>query len=335
MLAAADVKLCSLGLLLLLGLLANLFNLGGMLLQRRQQQQQRRSEGDGGARAVATIICSVSLGNILQQVSTFVLMASLRAGVLCRPQLPSSFVAVLFVWLSSSSVSFWSVAWLSLLYCVRVPPSSSSSPALRALREKISSILAIGLPLTPLTSCAVFAPFLFLSFHREPTLGSGNATVEVPCAPGKPLFPAWVHVNAYAVVFICYLALMPLAVMLPSSLSLVVFLCGRTSSARGRNGGGDGGGQRAARSYLLVCGLTVALVWVHLATLLTISFYYFHATFASGLRADVLFLGLSVYCVACSVLLTCSNATLRERLRALLRRGTPRPAGGEGTADDV
>lgn len=333
MLAAADVKLCSSGLLLLLGLLANLFNLRGALLQWRQ----RRSGVGGGARAAAAIICSVSLGNILQQVSTFVLMTSLRAGVLCRPQLPSFFGAVLFVWLSSSSVSFWSVAWLSLLYCVRVPPSSSSSsPPLRVLREKISSVLAVGLPLTPLTSCAVFAPFLFLSFQREPTLSSGNATAEAACAPRKPLFPTWVHVNAYVVVFICYLALMPLAVMLPASLRLVLFLCGRTSSARRRSSGGSGAGRRrAARSYLLVCGLTVALVWVHLATLLTISLYYLHATFASGLSADVLFLGLSVYCVACSVLLTCSNATLRDRLRALLRGGASRAAAGEGTADDV
>lgn len=251
--------------------------------------------------------------------------------MLCRRQLPPFFGAVLFVWLSSSSVSFWSVAWLSLLYCVRVPPSSSSSsPPLRALRQKISTVLAVGLPLTPLTSCAVFAPFLFLSFQWEPTLSSGNATGEVACAPRKPLFPAWVHVNAYVVVFICYLALMPLAVMLPASLRLVVFLCGRSSSARRRSSGGGSGRRRVARSYLLVCGLTVALVWVHLATLLTISLYYLHATFASGLSADVLFLGLSVYCVACSVLLTCSNATLRERLRALLRRGAQ-----EGTADDV
>lgn len=123
--------------------------------------------------------------------------------------------------------------------------------------------------------------------------------------------------------------------MLPASLRLVVFLCGRTSSARRRSDGGGSGRRRVARSYLLVSSLTVALVWVHLATLLTISLYYLHATFASGLSADVLFLGLSIYCVACSVLLTCSNATLRDRLRALLRRGAPRPAAGEGRAEDV
>lgn len=62
-------------------------------------------------------------------------------------------------------------------------------------------------------------------------------------------------------------------------------------------------------------------VWVYLTTLLTISLRYFHAIFASGLSTDTLFFGLSFYCVASAIRLTCSNKNLRERLGELLCRG--------------
>lgn len=303
MLGPADLKLCGTALLLVLGVLANVFNLGVMLSQQRRP---------GGVKTVALIICFISLGNVLLQISTFALAASVWAGVLCWPDLPFFFCGVLFVWLSSSSVSFWSVAWLSVLYCVRV--LSFSSVLFRALKENISAILNATLLATLLTSCVMFTPFFYLHFQSKTLVP--NVTEKVACAIRKPLFPAWLDVNVYVVTFICYLALMPVAIMLPTSLRLVVYLCKHTSSMQKRQSS-----SHSAESYLLVCRLTVALVWVYLATLLTISLYYLHAIFASGLSADMLFLGLSFYCVASAMLLTCSNTNLRERLRELLRRG--------------
>lgn len=300
----ADLKLCGTALLLVLGVLANVFNLGVTLVQKW------RSEG--GVKTVGVIICFISLGNVLLQISTFVLVASVRAGVLCWPDLPFFFCGVLFVWLSSSSVSFWSVAWLSVLYCVKV--LSFSSVLFRALKENISTILNATLLVTLLTSCVMFTPFFYLHFQSKTLVP--NVTEKAACAIRKPLFPAWVDVNVYVIVFICYLALMPVAVMLPTSLRLVVYLCKHTLSMQKRQSSSP-----SAESYLLVCRLLVALVWVYLATLLTISLYYFHAIFASGLSADTLFFGLSFYCVASAILLAGSNTNLRARLRELLCRG--------------
>lgn len=107
MLESDDLKLFAIALLLVLGVLDNLFNLGVMLWQ------QRRSAGE---KTVAVIICFISLGNILLHTCTCVLVASIRAGVLCRPHLPLFFNVVLFFWVISSSVSFWSVAWLNVFY---------------------------------------------------------------------------------------------------------------------------------------------------------------------------------------------------------------------------
>lgn len=302
MFGPADLKLCGSALLLVLGVFANVFNLGVMLLQ------QWRS---GGVKPVAVIICFISLGNILLQISTFVLMASVWAAVLCWPDLPFFFCAVLFVWLSSSSVSFWSVAWLSFLYCMRV--LRFSSVLFRALKENISTILNVTLVMTLLTSCVMFTPFFYLHFQREALVR--KVTEKAACVFRKPLFPVWVDVNVYVFIFICYLTLMPSMIMLPTSLRLVVYLCKHTLSMKKQSS------SQTAESYLLVCRLTVALVWVYLTTLLIISLYYFHAIFASGLSADMLFLGLSFYCVACAMLLTCSNKNLREKLKVLFCRG--------------
>lgn len=302
MFGPADLKLCGSALLLVLGVFANVFNLGVMLLQ------QWRS---GGVKPVAVIICFISLGNILLQISTFVLMASVWAAVLCWPDLPFFFCAVLFVWLSSSSVSFWSVAWLSFLYCMRV--LRFSSVLFRALKENISTILNVTLVMTLLTSCVMFTPFFYLHFQREALVR--NVTEKAACVFRKPLFPVWVDVNVYVIIFICYLTLMPSMIMLPTSLRLVVYLCKHTLSMKKQSS------SQTAESYLLVCRLTVALVWVYLTTLLIISLYYFHAIFASGLSADMLFLGLSFYCVACAMLLTCSKKNLREKLKVLFCRG--------------
>ncbi|XP_042344872.1 taste receptor type 2 member 40-like [Plectropomus leopardus] len=300
MLGPADLKLCGTALLLVLGVLANFFNLGVMLVQQRSS---------GGVDTVAVIICFISLSNVLLQTSTFILVASVWVGVLCWPDLPFFFCVVLFVWLSSSSVSFWSVAWLSVLYCIKI--LSFSSGLFRALRENISTILNVTLVMTLLTSCVMFAPFFFLHFGSK----TFDQNMTDTCIR-KPLFPAWVDVNVYVITFICYLTLMPSMIMLPTSLRLVVYLCKHTWSMQKKQSG-----SHAAKSYLFVCKLTVALVWVYLTTLLTISLYYFHAIFASGLSADSLFLGLSFYCVASAVLLTCSNKNLREKLGELISRG--------------
>lgn len=293
MLESDDLKLCGIALFLVLGVLANLFNLGAMLWQQQ-------------GRTVAVIIFLISLGNILLQTSTCVLVASIRAGVLCRPHLPFFFSGVLYIWFISSSVSIWSVAWLNVFYCVKVCRFSWS--ICRALEENISSILNISMVIMFLTSCMMFTPFFGLHFQDQHV----NATEMGTCVIRKPLLPAWVDINTYVITFICFLTLMPSTIMLPTSLSLVVYLCRRTAKTQRSS---------SAESYLLVCRLTVALVWVYLTTLLIILLYYFHALFASGLSADLLFLGLSFYCVACAALLTCSNKHLRGKLRVLLCRG--------------
>lgn len=231
MLESDDLKLCGIALFLVLGVLANLFNLGATLWQQQ-------------GRTVAVIICFISLGNILLQTSTCVLVASIRAGVLCRPHLPFFFSGVPYIWFISSSVSIWSVAWLNVFCCVKVCRFSWS--ICRALKENISSILNITMVIMFLTSCVMFTPFFGLHFQDQHV----NATEMGACVIRKPLLPAWVDINTYVITFICFLTLMPSTIMMPTSLSLVVYLCRRRAKTQRSS---------SAESYLLVCRLTVAL----------------------------------------------------------------------------
>lgn len=187
-----------------------------------------------------------------------------------------------------------------------------SSVLFRALKENISTILNVTLATTLLTSSVMFAPFFYLHFQGKTPVQ--NVTEKAACVIRKPLFPVWVDVNVYVISFICYLTLIPLMIMLPTSLRLVIYLCKHTLSMKKQSS------PQTAASYLLVCRLTVTLVGVYLTTLLIISLYYLHAIFASGLSADMLFLCLSFYCVACAILLTCSNKNLREKLGVLFCR---------------
>lgn len=91
------------------------------------------------------------------------------------------------LWLSSSSFSFWSMVWWSVLYCVKV--LSFSSLLFRAIKENMSAILNVTLLLTLLTSCLVFSRFLCLQSQSK-TLAPTNTTDETSCIIRKPLFPA-------------------------------------------------------------------------------------------------------------------------------------------------
>lgn len=175
----------------------------------------------------------------------------------CWTELQLFFCVILFECLSNSSVSLWSIAWLSVFYCVKV--LSFSSALWRAIKENVSTNLNVILVATWLISCVMFTPFFYLQPHDI------NRTEKDGCIIRKPLFPAWVNVNAYLIIFIRYLTLLPLLIMLPTSIRLVVYLCKHTLSMQ-RNQSSS----HTVDSYLLICKLTVALMGVYLITLLTI-----------------------------------------------------------------
>ncbi|CAL8344115.1 unnamed protein product [Lota lota] len=281
------------------------------------------------------IIGLISSANILLDATTLAMQAFVSEGMFLHAWLPLYFRVLIVVWLGTSAVSFWSVALLSTLYCVTVV--RSSSPLLLAVKRNAGVVVRAGLALTLVSSYLTFLPFLCLQTRYDPcsthasnnpiTLNATNASQSLPqkalqnftenvtCVSSVIGFPVQVNLDVYVVSFVSYLLLLPLFTMLPTSLRLVVYLCNHALSMRANHGGIG-----RPDSYLLVCGVTVALVGIFVSTLITISFFYLYSTFHSQISSEVLFNAFSYYCVASAALLSASNLPLRERLRTLFCR---------------
>ncbi|XP_046904240.1 taste receptor type 2 member 40-like [Hypomesus transpacificus] len=290
------LKFYGMAILLFFGVLWNIFNLVATVVQHGNSR---------GLQTASLAILFISLSNVLLFLSTFGIIVMMLMGVLCWQELPMFFCVVLYVWLASSSVSFWSIAWLSVFYCMKVV--SFSSALLGTIKNNISTVINATLVLTVVSSCVMFAPVLSLTYRNETSITS--LAENVTCVIRKPLFPSWMNMNLYVLVFVCYLALFPVMVMLPTSLRMVVHLCKHTMSMRKNQNE-----FQSADSYLLVCRLTVALVGVYIVTLSFICLFFLYSLFVSQLSADYLFMGYSFYCSATAVLLTISNKSLREKL---------------------
>ncbi|XP_029572051.1 taste receptor type 2 member 40-like [Salmo trutta] len=294
-----EVQLYGIAVLVIIGVLWNTFNLITTVFQQWKA---------GGVQTVGLIISTISLGNVFLHLSTFGIVVTTWRGVLCWDDLPMFFCAMLYVWLSSSCLSFWSIAWLSVLYCVKVV--NFTSELFAKIKTNISPIINVALAVTFLNSCVMFSPFFSLNYRNESYVTP--VTKNTTCVIKTPLFPTWINVNLYVLVFICYLAPLPVMVMVPSSIRLVVHLCKHTLEMRKNKTD-----VQSADSYLLVCKLTVALVGVYITTLTTISLFYLSKLYGSDISINSLLLGYSFYCIASGVLLTISNKNLREKLLAL------------------
>ncbi|KAM6965375.1 uncharacterized protein FYW47_007717 [Aplochiton taeniatus] len=293
-----DSRLYGSAFLVAVGVLWNAFNLIATLVHLWNSEIQ----------TVGLILSLISLANVFLQFTTFAIVAYASVHVACAPVLPLLFRIVVYLWLSSSSVSFWSIAWLSVLYCVKVV--NFSSVLFSKLKANISTILNGFLVMTVLNSCVMFTPLFILRFKNN-TLAL-PATDNVTCDYKNIMFPDWFNQDLYVLTFISYLAPLPLMFMLSTSLRLVVHLCKHTLSMRKNQNE-----FQSAASYLLLCKLTVALVGVYLTTLLTISLYYLTALYGKVQTPNWLFFGYSFYCIASAVLLTISNKYLRDKLWAL------------------
>ncbi|XP_056136235.1 taste receptor type 2 member 16-like [Lampris incognitus] len=302
-----DLKLYGTAILVLVGVLWNIFNLTATIVE------QLRS---GGIWMVAAIICSISLCNILLHIATFLLAMSEWFGVPCWSDLPWLHSLVLFIWFCGSCTSFWSTACLSLIYCIKVV--SFSSPLFHGIKRNISAITGVIMALTLMTSCLFVTPMLLLRRIKVNESLPINALENTTCTKEIHLFPSWIDTSSYMVSFVCYLALLPLVVLLPTALRLVIFLCRHTISMQKNQNTPSG-----ISSYLLVSQLTVALVGVYVTTTFTISLYYFSYFFKFSLSTDMVFLSLSIYCIASAVLQTASNRRLREHLCALFCNAKP------------
>ncbi|XP_018587155.1 taste receptor type 2 member 40-like [Scleropages formosus] len=266
----------------------------------------------GGRHTAGLIISCISVSNMLLELSTAGIVAAVWAGMFCLQEVHLLLKAMLFFWFISSYMSFWSIAWLSVFYCVKVV--SASSPLIKMLKKNISSIIDLALVLTVGISALILTPFFFLTRENPTNVTMGtNKTENATCVILTPSLPAWINSQIYTSVVIGFLCPIPLAIMLTTSLRLVMYLCKHTMSMRKNKTE-----IQSTDSYLLVCKLTISLVAVYLTTLATIGIFLVARMAKVDMGNSTLELSFSIYCIATAVLLTASNKYLKEKIWALL-----------------
>ncbi|XP_036382034.1 taste receptor type 2 member 40-like [Megalops cyprinoides] len=294
------VELCGTGIVVAAGIACNVFNLAVTVAHQLKV---------GIFQTVGLIIFCISLSNVLLEISMFGMVVMLWLTTPCWTGELLLLKVAIATWIQSSSMSFWSIAWLSVFYCVKVVRVSGT--LLVKLKRNISSLINAALMLTPLCSFLMSAPLLLLQappFNGTAAQENKNST----CLIRRPVFPSWVEEDVYVLCLLCFLCPVPLMVMLPTSLRLVVHLCQHTQAMR-RNETGF----QSADSYLLVCKLTVSLVAVYKTTLAIFSFFFIDQMFTRYLQYNFISLSCSFYCIVTGILLTVSNRYLKEKLQVL------------------
>ncbi|XP_061115423.1 LOW QUALITY PROTEIN: taste receptor type 2 member 40 [Conger conger] len=202
---------------------------------------------------VGLIISCISISNMFLELSMTAVLLLFWAGILFSVNYLPFLRATTFIWLQSMCISFWSIAWLSTFYCVKIV--STSSALLCKLKKNISFFITTALLLTVLCSFVACLP----SYSQLP---SSNATVanETRNATGlNAVLPGWIDTNLYIYVLLGFLCPVPVLVMLPTSLSLVTHLCHHTLAMKKNvNQFPD------SDPYLMVCRMTVSMVVVYL-----------------------------------------------------------------------
>lgn len=293
-------------LLAFFGVSGNMFNLYFTI------QQHLKSKN---IQTVGLILSVISISNVVLVI--VVLMLALSVFILptiwCIRPYPFFLRTVIYLMMNCSCISFWSIAWQSLFYCIKVV--NFSSECFGSLKRNISTVINTAV----LLSCSGFSVF-FLPFFTLDLPASGhsnvstnyslNTTMIVGCP--APTFFMKINEMAYAAAVVFFLCPIPLMIMLPTSLRMVVHLCAHTLALRKNKTQVQG-----SDSYVLVCKLTISLVGVYLTTLFIVFLFLIIRLMDGTITYLTLAFAFSFYGGMSSVILTASNRYLKEKLWSL------------------
>ncbi|KAL0186831.1 hypothetical protein M9458_018501, partial [Cirrhinus mrigala] len=207
---------------------------------------------------VGLILNVISISNIILVLGTFALVVSVFQNdqIWCVKPYPLAIRIEVYLMMTSSFISFWAIAWLSLFYCIKVV--NFSSECFRALKRNISSVINAAVLLSCMLSCLLFFPMFSLDIVESLEKNDNVSDITNLTCP-QPSFTLQMNANAYAAAILCLLCPIPLMIMLPTSIRMVAHLCAHTLALKKNQTQVQG-----SDSYVLVCKITISLVGVYL-----------------------------------------------------------------------
>ncbi|KAI7797710.1 taste receptor type 2 member 40-like [Triplophysa rosa] len=306
------------------GVSGNMFNLIFTI------QQHLKSKN---IQTVGLILSIISVNNIVLVIVVLMLVLSvfIVPTIWCIRPYPFFLRTVIYLMLNCSCISFWSIAWQSLFYCVKVV--NFSSECLISLKRNISTIINTAVLLSCSGFSVFFSPIFTLDLPAIDTSNvstnySLNATLNATCP--NPTFFVKIDKMAYAAASLFILCPIPLMIMLPTSLRMVVHLCAHTLALRKNQTQVQG-----SDSYVLVCKLTISLVGVYLTTLFIVSLFMIIRFMEGTITYLTLAFAFSFYGGMSSVILTASNRHLKEKLWMFCCRKAQEPTTKSQTCETV
>uniref|UniRef100_A0A3B1ICP8 Taste receptor type 2 n=1 Tax=Astyanax mexicanus TaxID=7994 RepID=A0A3B1ICP8_ASTMX len=270
-----------------------------------------------GIQTMILIIFSFSFSNVILVLSCFaiVLFVTLDPVFMCT-KIEAHHLILVYMWLSSSCVSFWSIALLSVLHCVKVV--SFSIGCFNALKKNISRITNIALLLICLGSFLLFIPFFTLYIPKvtatNTTIGINgtNVTTNTSNTTTKtcplPSLSPQISTPLYTLLYMSFLCPIPLMIMMTTSLRMVIHLCQHVLSLSKNQTQ-----VQSLDSYLFICKLNISLVGVYLITLAIVSIFFILKMLELTVSYLLIIFGFSLYCIMTAALLTASTKKLREK----------------------
>ncbi|MBN3322498.1 TR129 protein, partial [Atractosteus spatula] len=292
----APLLLCC-GLLVLLGIAWNIWNLGVVSHQLCKSKTYQ---------TVDLIILCISSSNILLDISAFGYLFTIEFDLHCMKELHTVVRTILYVFFSTTCLSFWSITWLCVFYCVKIVNIPMAFFII--VKRNISSVINAALILSVLGCLIMYAPFFFfeLPSHAENT--TANGTLNIDCPDLKVNFSSPIDTDAYLYIFLCFLCPIPLAIMLTTSIQLVSHLWKHTRSMKKNENK-----FQSRDSYLLIVRMILSLVFVYLLTICIAFICFLIQKQSSQLANQILIPNMSFFCMATGILLTTTNKNLKEK----------------------
>ncbi|MBN3296101.1 taste receptor type 2 member 40-like [Amia ocellicauda] len=284
------------GALVLFGMLWNVCNIV-MIVPQLCQSKDRQ--------CVDFIILCISVSNVLLDISAFGYLFINQFELHCHTELHTIIRIVFYVFFSATCLSFWSITWLCVFYCVKIV--SFPMAFFVKLKRNIPSVINVALILTVVSCLILYIPFFFFSLptHEE------NDTLNIKCPELSVHFSKPINRNLYLYTFLCFLCPIPLSFMLTTSISLVSHLCKHTRSMKKNETS-----FQSRNAYMLIVKMIISLVVVYLVTIIMAFICFIIQEKSTDLANHIIIPNMAFFCLATGVLLTITNKNLKEKFMA-------------------
>uniref|UniRef100_H2ZSI0 Taste receptor type 2 n=1 Tax=Latimeria chalumnae TaxID=7897 RepID=H2ZSI0_LATCH len=275
------------------GIIGNLFIMGVYLLKYRRSKALQPTE---------LIVTILAFFNVLIPIN--LVLPMIRGYFLCNYFGEASYKLVDVIVIFVSKASYWFLAWLCFFYCVQI--IKVNWKLFLDLKRKISSVVKVLVFFTLLFCILMSIPVIsIIQIQRNSSQVLGHC---------KNFYMKGNNVFIYGVVLTALTSLLPLVIMVVSSLSIVIFLCkhSRNMTRNVSTGGSSHSNAHTAVAIMLIC-----LIILFIVCTFTVIFANLQVSSGEFNILAAISITSSLYSAGSAVILVIGTVKLRKSFKKL------------------